>query len=104
MDGKKKKVFTLEHRKALSEAKIGTKHSLETRLKMTKREKVVRGEAHHNSKLTNSDVLEILNLYTTGIISMKSLSHKYGVSRTVIHLILRGKLWTHVTGLRKSKN
>lgn len=62
-------------------------------------EKIKRGVNHHNSKLSENDVMEILALSQGGI-AKRELSRRYGVSRTSVKGILNGTLWNHITHLR----
>ena len=51
------------------------------------------GEDHWASKLTEEDVAKIREVYRTGTISQAKLAREYGVSRSTINKIIRGKLW-----------
>ena len=62
--------------------------------KFSKQETVKFGEEHPNSKLTEADVLSILNLSKT--LSREELARKYNVSKTTIGYIVRGKAWVSV--------
>jgi len=57
-------------------------------------ESLVRGTAHPGSKLTESQVVDILNL--RGLIPKKALATRYGVSEATIHDICKRKIWKHV--------
>ena len=50
------------------------------------------GERNGLSKLTESDVIDIRNSTAT----IKSLADKYGIDRTNVECILKGKTWQHV--------
>jgi len=54
-----------------------------------------KGETHSQSKLTNQDVADIINKPNA---TQDSLAKRFGVSCSVISLIRRGKLWTHIQG------
>lgn len=57
----------------------------------------IRGVEHHNARLTEEVVLEIKRLqlgYYSG--QDTELSRRYGVTRSNIGLIRRGKAWKHV--------
>lgn len=58
----------------------------------------VRGTAHHKAKLTPADVENILSLNRTGT-SQREIARLYGVSKTAIGFILKGRNWKHVTGI-----
>lgn len=60
-------------------------------------ERLARGEAHGQSKLTECDVLAIRAAYSDGGISQQALADKYGVNRGTISPILRLKTWKHTT-------
>lgn len=52
----------------------------------------VKGSDHHNSKLLESDVVEIIKSEEKGIV----LASKFGVSKSVISQIQNRKRWKHV--------
>ena len=54
-----------------------------------------KGELHHRAKLSAQQVVEIRNLYKSGI-GYKKLAKKYGVDRVSIRSIVKGELWKHV--------
>lgn len=56
------------------------------------------GEKNHQSKLKESDVIEIRNQYKSGSneSSMRALAKKYGVSRNVILKIIHRETWKNV--------
>lgn len=58
---------------------------------------VPRGENCHNSKLSESDVLEIRKLYAAGGVSQYELADKFGVQQTQIGRITRGLRWRHIS-------
>jgi hypothetical protein len=64
------------------------KHAIETGLKDQK------GIKHHKCKLTEEQVLEIRKIGFSQ--TRTSLSKKYGVSRTNILGIIKGKFWKHI--------
>lgn len=57
----------------------------------------VRGENNNKAKLTNQQVVEIFE--STG--SSLPISIKYNISRTVVHHIRNGMLWSSVTGAKR---
>jgi len=57
--------------------------------------KLWEGENSLQSKLTNSDVVKIRELYSEGVIYIK-LAKMFNVSLTCIGDIIRGKTWTHI--------
>lgn len=54
-----------------------------------------KGEKHPKSKLSKSDVIEILNLIENGT-SQNAIATKFGVSNSTISAIRKGKTWTHL--------
>jgi hypothetical protein len=58
----------------------------------------VRGTEHHKAKLTPDDVLTIVKLSHSK--SWSELATMFGVSKNAIRLILIGKNWKHVTGIK----
>ena len=59
-------------------------------------EKLVRGEIHHQAKLTNNDILEIRNMYKTGNYSHREISKIFNISKTNTGDIIRKKIWVHI--------
>jgi len=55
----------------------------------------VRGESHHNAKLTEAGVLEIKARRLAGE-PMGSIAHDFGVSLPLVSQIVNGKIWRHV--------
>jgi hypothetical protein len=55
-----------------------------------------KGEAHPKSKLSNEDVLNIRQLIKDGI-TQRAIAKQYNVHHSLIGLIKRGKVWTHVS-------
>lgn len=55
-----------------------------------------KGEAHHNSKLTEKDVLSIKKDLKEGIKSQSDIAKDYPVDASVISNINTGKLWSHI--------
>lgn len=56
----------------------------------------VRGSASPRAKLTEEDVLNILQRYADGAISQAGLSREYGVHPSIIYGIVHGERWPHV--------
>ena len=54
------------------------------------------GEGNGMAKLTDSKVLEIRARYATGLITQRALGEEYGVSQTVVSLIVRREIWGHL--------
>jgi hypothetical protein len=60
-------------------------------------ETLVRGESHPGSKLTESDVREIVHLYQSGT-SQRELARRKEANQSTIQAILSGRTWVTVTG------
>ena len=54
------------------------------------------GEEHSQAKLRNEQVLMIRQSYATGGITYRGLATQYGVTSTLIGLIVRHKIWRHI--------
>jgi hypothetical protein len=54
-----------------------------------------KGEGNPNSKLTLEDVINIKNLFSTGL-TRKAIAQKYGVCASAIGRIISGKAWLHI--------
>lgn len=57
---------------------------------------MVRGAAHHRSKLTDTQIQEIRAAYAAGGVRQKDLAAQYGVYQSTIGRIIRRNNWTHV--------
>jgi hypothetical protein len=55
-----------------------------------------KGEKHKLSKLSEQQVLEIRELYSTGNYTQKELGEKFGVSQNQISYIINKKKWNHI--------
>ena len=55
----------------------------------------------NNRKLTEDEVLEIIDLYETGNYTQKELGNKYNIGRNTVGEILLGKTWSWLTGITK---
>jgi DNA-binding transcriptional regulator LsrR (DeoR family) len=54
------------------------------------------GEKNPNSKLTESQVQEIRDLYKTGSFTMIQLAEKFGMSRRSISAVINKERWKHL--------
>lgn len=59
------------------------------------------GEATHNAKLTEEDVIEIRSLYAAGGETHRSLADQFDVHRQTIHHVLSGATWKHLLPSQK---
>jgi hypothetical protein len=64
---------------------------------MIKKGRMARGDAHHNSKLTEAIVVAAREQYAAGAI-LTDLAAKYGVGMGTIRDAIRGKNWRHAGG------
>lgn len=55
-----------------------------------------KGEKHGMAKLSNEQVLEIRRRYRVGGIFQRELAKEFGVTQTLIGMIVRRKVWSHV--------
>ncbi len=58
--------------------------------------KGMKGGIHHNSKLTDTQILDIKEMYKKGNISQEAIGKIYGVKQTQISRIVLGKRWNHI--------
>lgn len=61
-----------------------------------------KGENNVTSKLTNEEVLQIVNLINKGY-TQRDVAKMFGVSKSTIAFINNGSTWTHVTGINNEK-
>ncbi len=102
----KRRVMTEEHRQHLSEAGTGKVFSPTARRNMSTaargrwddpeyRAKLV-GENGSKAKLTEADVLEILDLLRESVLTQGEIGARYGVSESAVWHIKKGTTWKHV--------
>lgn len=77
------------------------KHAYDTGLKQAwhkgKRGVLPNGSNKPQSKLTETDILKIIELYLNGGYTFHKLAYEFGVGKTIIGDIIKGKAWTYVT-------
>ena len=56
-----------------------------------------RGEKHHLSKLTETDVREIRIKYANGGMKYPQLALEYGVNKSTVGDIIQRRTWSHIT-------
>ena len=61
-------------------------------------DRVLRGETHNRSRLTESQVIEIRERFAAGGISKAQLGRDYEVALGTVDWIIRGTTWAHVGG------
>jgi len=59
-------------------------------------ERMARGIHHGRAKLNDDTVREIRASYTVGLHSLSDMARQYGVGRTTISNIAKGRRWKHV--------
>lgn len=63
---------------------------------MTDRERQCRGEKFSSSKLTDSAVREIRDLYASGTALQRDLAQRFGISQTTVSTVVNRKAWKHI--------
>lgn len=94
-------------REKLSKANTGRKYHSEKTKKMLS--KINTGENHPQSKLTENQVFEILDLYHNKKYTQLEISKLFPVTRRTVGHIIRGNIWNYcyskfITDKRKNKN
>jgi transposase len=51
-------------------------------------------------KLTNQQVLQIIQLYNTKKYTQRQLAKQFGIGKTTVAKIINGKSWSHLTGIK----
>src|SRR3990172_10471395 len=54
------------------------------------------GESHGRAKLTESDVIKIRRLYSSGDHTQYQLAMEFNISRSVIKQVVQNRIWKHV--------
>jgi hypothetical protein len=67
------------------------KHSFSIGLQISQK-----GSKHGISKLKESDVINIRNMYDTGMYTQRHLANQFNISTTIMHMIVKRKSWNHV--------
>ncbi len=63
---------------------------------MVKKGRSLKGEKNNSSKLTDKDIIEIIEMYKNKSIPVKTISQKYNVNYQTIREICRGLRWKHI--------
>ncbi len=66
---------------------------LDNVLDMMQKGRGLKGEQRHNAKLTEKDAAEIRRVYAEGGVSYAKLAEAYGVNRSLVGFVVRGKIW-----------
>lgn len=61
------------------------------------RGRMLRGESHKNSKLTDIEVRRMRLLYLSGEYTQSQLSDQFGIDPANVSYIVRNKTWRHLT-------
>jgi len=56
----------------------------------------VKGENHPSHILTEQNIIEIRNDLDMNLLTQIEIGKKFGVDRSTISLIKRGKIWKHI--------
>lgn len=56
----------------------------------------IKGTRQHLAKLTESDVVQIRNMYDSGVVSQAALGAMFGVAETTIFSVVHNLTWRHV--------
>lgn len=59
---------------------------------VTMPESLVRGERHHNARLTDWQIRELMDRYRVGNVAKRALAREYGISAAAVRCILSGKV------------
>lgn len=60
--------------------------------------RIKRGETHGMAKLSEAQIIAIREEFATGSVSHVDLTRRYGITKSAIHAIASGRLWSHVGG------
>lgn len=55
------------------------------------------GESHYSTRLTQEQVIQIRVTYAAGGITYDRLGERFGLTRSAIYAIVKGRTWKHVT-------
>lgn len=64
---------------------------------------VRRGERNHNSRITESQAVEIVSRYMAGGVTQRALAREFGVTQTAIYYVIHGKNWPNARALVQSR-
>lgn len=64
---------------------------------MTEANRQINGEKHYCAKLTENDIKEIRNKYSSGNYKLWQLCNTYNVKKSTMSAIINNKTWKHVT-------
>jgi hypothetical protein len=63
---------------------------------MIQKQRQIKGECVHSCKLTETDVVQIRQMYDKGKVGYIRLSKQFGVNYKTIQAIIRRKTWKHI--------
>jgi group I intron endonuclease len=89
--------FTEEHKRKISEARMGYKASIEARANMSKARKYeFAGIKNNKAKINEVIVKEIRLLYATGNYTHRVLAKMFNLTHATVGKIIRYELWSHI--------
>ena len=54
------------------------------------------GEANGRAIISESNVIELIRFYSEGVFTMPQLAEKYGLDKSTVESICKGRLWKHI--------
>jgi hypothetical protein len=66
---------------------------------MVAKGRALHGERAHCAKLTAAQVVQIRQRYRPRVVTQYDLAAEYGVTQSLINMIIRGRIWTHLLGV-----
>jgi predicted DNA-binding protein YlxM (UPF0122 family) len=62
------------------------------------------GSTHYAAKITERQAAEFMSLYYIARVEIKEIAAEYGCSPDIVYSVVNGHTWSHVTGLRFSRD
>ncbi len=73
--------------------KVGTDQDNMNDMILAGRQNKQKGECHHNARLSEDQIVEIRELYSTGLVTQQDLADHFDVSQVQISNIVLQKRW-----------